>query len=332
MLSKGGFHKASACCALLGCWLGSWHREHAACRGLVPGWHVSFCPWSACVHVCRPPAASPATEPQLGEMWGGPKSEDTDYVRVKAMLKSLGLSVSMAVCLCAGGNLAPPVVFQGLAISTSTGCPAGALLSSPASCAALPASCHVASSSCGKRYACHCFLCCPSGLTFPPACRRSSAPQQYEKNVRKGLLNDATIGLWDTAALQVRRLSGMLLQGSLLVTWSGCVVRCCLCCRFTCLALPYQHARTTSRKCILTTCWRPKPTYNCVPLLLFSEYAGGAHPRRPAAAHPGPHRPVPSHPAASHARAQGTAARVDCVSSGCSPSAAAAGGWHTAAA
>lgn len=209
--------------------------------------------------------------------------------------------------------MAPPVVFQGLAISTSTGCPAGALLSSPASCAALLASCHVASSSCGKRYACHCFLCCPSGLTFPPACRRSSSLQQYEKNVRKGLLNDATIGLWDTAALQVRRLSGMLLLGSLLVTWSGCVVRCFLYYRFTCLALPYQHARTTSRKCILTTCWRPKPTYNCVPLLLFSEYAGGAHPRRPAAAHPGPHRPVPPHPAASHARAQGTAARVDCV-------------------
>ena len=26
--------------------------------------------------------------------------------------------------------------------------------------------------------------------------------QQYEKNVRKGLLSDATIGLWDGAALQ----------------------------------------------------------------------------------------------------------------------------------
>jgi hypothetical protein len=28
--------------------------------------------------------------------------------------------------------------------------------------------------------------------------------QQYEKNVRKGRLNDLTIGLWDTPALQVR--------------------------------------------------------------------------------------------------------------------------------
>jgi hypothetical protein len=27
--------------------------------------------------------------------------------------------------------------------------------------------------------------------------------QQFEKNVRKGQLTDATIGLWDTAALQV---------------------------------------------------------------------------------------------------------------------------------
>ena len=31
---------------------------------------------------------------QLGEMWGGPKSEDTEFVRVRAMLKSLGLPVS----------------------------------------------------------------------------------------------------------------------------------------------------------------------------------------------------------------------------------------------
>ncbi|PRW33881.1 mitochondrial import inner membrane translocase subunit Tim17 Tim22 Tim23 family isoform B [Chlorella sorokiniana] len=58
---------------------------------------------------------------KLGEMWSGPKVEDTEYVRVKAMLKSLGLS-------------------------------------------------------------------------------------QYEKNVRKGMLNDATIGLWDTSALQEVRI------------------------------------------------------------------------------------------------------------------------------
>lgn len=59
--------------------------------------------------------------PQLGEMWGGGgggKEADVQYVRVKAMLTSLGL-------------------------------------------------------------------------------------QQFEKNVRKGQLTDATIGLWDTAALQV---------------------------------------------------------------------------------------------------------------------------------
>lgn len=30
---------------------------------------------------------------QLGEMWSGPKAVDTDYVRVKAMLKALNLSV-----------------------------------------------------------------------------------------------------------------------------------------------------------------------------------------------------------------------------------------------
>lgn len=39
-------------------------------------------------------------------MWSGPKSEDTDYVRVKAMLKSLGLSVS-AACACSDGPLLP---------------------------------------------------------------------------------------------------------------------------------------------------------------------------------------------------------------------------------
>lgn len=54
---------------------------------------------------------------KLGEMWGGPKTEETEYVRVKAMLKSLNMS-------------------------------------------------------------------------------------QYEKNVRKGMLNDQTIGLWDSASLQ----------------------------------------------------------------------------------------------------------------------------------
>lgn len=31
--------------------------------------------------------------PQLGEMWSGPKAADTDYARVKAMLKALNLSV-----------------------------------------------------------------------------------------------------------------------------------------------------------------------------------------------------------------------------------------------
>lgn len=38
-----------------------------------------------------------STLPQLGEMWGGPKggaAVDTEYARVKAMLKSLGLVVS----------------------------------------------------------------------------------------------------------------------------------------------------------------------------------------------------------------------------------------------
>jgi hypothetical protein len=35
---------------------------------------------------------------------------------------------------------------------------------------------------------------------------KSLGLSQYEKNVRKGMLNDATIGLWDTSALQEVRI------------------------------------------------------------------------------------------------------------------------------
>lgn len=40
------------------------------------------------------PAPACSAAPQLGEMWSGPKVEDTEYARVKGMLGSLGLSVS----------------------------------------------------------------------------------------------------------------------------------------------------------------------------------------------------------------------------------------------
>ena len=47
---------------------------------------------------------------------------------------------------------------------------------------------------------------CRPGTLFstPPLAPLLLDLQQYEKNVRKGRLNDLTIGLWDTPALQVR--------------------------------------------------------------------------------------------------------------------------------
>lgn len=47
-----------------------------------------------------------------------------------------------------------------------------------------------------------CTSCCPLPQR-PLNCAPPSGLQQYEKNVRKGQLNDQTIGLWDTSALQV---------------------------------------------------------------------------------------------------------------------------------
>lgn len=53
--------------------------------------------------------------------------------------------------------------------------------------------------------------CRPASLA-PHACRLLPWLQQYEKNVRKGMLNDTTIGLWDNAALQVGRGCGLVRQ------------------------------------------------------------------------------------------------------------------------
>jgi len=66
-------------------------------------------PWLPCSHSFRAVFTPSPTQPhlhpmylQLGEMWGGPKTEDTEYVRVKAMLKSLDLAVS--TCWGCGGQ------------------------------------------------------------------------------------------------------------------------------------------------------------------------------------------------------------------------------------
>lgn len=62
---------------------------------------------------------------QLGEMWSGPKSEDTEYVRVKAMLKSLGLPVSDAAsCLRPGMLEGLTSCARGLAASLTRPLPA----------------------------------------------------------------------------------------------------------------------------------------------------------------------------------------------------------------
>ena len=84
-------------------------------------------------------------------------------------------------------------------------------------------------------------------------------PQQYEKNVRKGLLNDATIGLWDTAALQVRP--------------------CCCCCLWLCLpcaeparlvaagAQPLPPAMCgPRRRCCCRVCWAGAAARVALPL------------------------------------------------------------------
>lgn len=113
--------------------------------------------------------------------------------------------------------------------------------------------------------------------------------------MRKGLLNDATIGLWDTAALQVRGRA-LWLDPAVLQQLAFRVAYPALC-----TAVRARYCFQAHSAAVLTSRLSMH-----APVL----WAGGAHPCWPAAAHPGTHRSVPPHPAASHACAQGAAARV----------------------